>query len=160
MPSGKILFPAPALSPGSFAACGNRLHPPHVYGGVYSAGCTDEEFHILKVRNLLYSLGARLRDTRRREVCKRVQRPKNRTELSVRIFSSAKEQWIIHSGSPSFGGRKRSFAVQIFETAPMLRNVDKTTRHGVIDQRYDTPEEEEQKQSEMKRTPVRKSYED
>lgn len=55
------------------------------------------------------------------------------------------EQWIIHSGSPSFGGRKRSFAVQIFETAPMLRNVDKTTRHGVIDQRYDTPEEEERK---------------
>lgn len=49
------------------------------------------------------------------------------------------------SGSPSFGGRKRSFAVQIFETAPMLRNVDKTTRHGVIDQRYDTPEEEERK---------------
>lgn len=27
----------------------------------------------------------------------------------------------------------------------MLRNVDKTTRHGVIDQRYDTPEEEERK---------------
>lgn len=43
----------PVLSPESFGGGGIPSPASH---GVYSAGCTDQEFHILKVRNLLYSL--------------------------------------------------------------------------------------------------------